>query len=72
MASFLARGFALPPSTTDAYTDDERYTAHEDHINALAESGITVGCWQDDPTLFCPAKRVTRGEMAAFIRRAVE
>ena len=72
MASFLARGFTLAPSATDYFIDDERYTSHEDDINALAASGITQGCSEESPTLFCPSLRVTRGEMAAFIHRAME
>lgn len=67
MASFLVRSFALPSTTTDYFTDDEG-SAHEDDINRLAASGITFGC---GGTAFCPTAPVTRGQMAAFLHRAV-
>lgn len=39
-------------------------------IEALAEAGITSGC-QASPPLYCPDGLVTRGQMAAFISRAL-
>ncbi len=67
MASFLARAFALPPTTNDYFVDDDG-TAHEDNINRLAEAGITTGCTETD---FCPREPVTRGQMASFLDRAL-
>jgi Glucose / Sorbosone dehydrogenase/S-layer homology domain len=66
MASFLARGYALPPSATDHFTDDDG-TTHEADIDRVAAAGITTGC---TPTTYCPTASVTRGQMAAFLRRA--
>lgn len=40
-----------------------------DYINAIYSNGITVGCVLD--TSFCPDDYVTRGQMAAFIVRAL-
>lgn len=68
MAAFLVRGFHLPPSSTDAFTDDESSTFEND-INALAASGITTGC---TPTTYCPEGLVTREQMAAFLHRAMD
>lgn len=68
MASFLVRAYAIPPSGTDFFTDDEG-NVHEANINALAESGITTGC---TATTFCPSNPVTRGQMTAFLRRAAD
>jgi hypothetical protein len=34
--------------------------------------GITRGCNPPDNTLFCPADDVTRGQMAAFLNRALQ
>jgi hypothetical protein len=68
MASFLARALQLPPSATDRFTDDAGLS-HEPNINAIAAAGITTGC---SPTTFCPARAVTRGEMAAFLRRSFD
>jgi hypothetical protein len=68
MASFLVRALDLPPSQTDAFTDDDG-TTHEPDINALAASGGTSGC---GPAVFCPAAPVSRAEMASFLVRAME
>jgi glucose/arabinose dehydrogenase len=68
MASFLVRALGLPTTTTDYFTDDETST-HEADINRVAAAGITTGC---SPTTFCPSATVTRGQMAAFLRRALD
>ena len=39
-------------------------------IGKLAEAGITQGC-DTAGTLFCPKEPVTRGQMAAFLYRAL-
>jgi spore germination protein YaaH len=67
MASFIARALKLPAATTDYFTDDEK-SVHEGDINRLAAAGITGGC---RPGKFCPGARVSRGEMAAFLVRAL-
>ena len=67
MASFLARALALPASGTD-YFDDDSGSAHEGNINALAASGITLGC---ATRRFCPGAGVSREEMASFLVRAL-
>lgn len=53
---------SLPP-----FTDIDGSTFYDD-IAWLADSGITKGC---SPTLFCPNDNVTRGQMAAFLHRAL-
>jgi hypothetical protein len=67
MASFLARALDLPSTSEDHFRDDEGLS-HEAAINRLAESGITSGCAADR---FCPGGIVTRGQMAAFLRRGL-
>ncbi len=67
MAAFLSRALWLPPTTTDYFTDDET-SIFEADINRLAAAGITTGC---TPTTFCPLGIVTRGQMAAFLDRAL-
>lgn len=52
---------------TGAFADDDD-SVHEDSIDWLAASGITLGC---TTTRFCPRDTVTRGQMAAFIQRAL-
>jgi hypothetical protein len=41
------------------------------HIEAVFDAGITIGC-SAAPLLFCRAGLVSRGQMAAFIIRALE
>ena len=68
MASFLTRALDLPATSTD-YFDDDDGTTHEDAINSMAKAGITSGC---GTRRYCPNSSVTRGQMAAFLRRAFE
>jgi hypothetical protein len=56
---------ALPPGGT--FIDDDG-TTHEGAIEAIAAKGITQGC---SATQFCPDRPVTRGQMAAFLDRAL-
>lgn len=68
MATFLVRGYELPATSTDYFTDDTGLV-HEANINRLRASGITSGC---APNRYCPSGIVTRGQMAAFLHRASE
>jgi Tol biopolymer transport system component len=68
MAAFLARALDLPGTSTDYFTDDETST-FESSINKVAAAGITGGC---GGTKYCPLGNVTRGQMAAFLRRALD
>lgn len=67
MAAFVSRVLRLPASTTDHFRDDDGHT-FEAAINALADAGITYGC--RDGSTYCPDDTVSRGEVAAFLRRA--
>ncbi len=67
MASFLSRALDLPATLSDPFSDDEA-SSHEASINRLAAAGITSGC---GPGRFCPDGIVTRGQMAAFLRRGL-
>ena len=67
MAAFLDRALHLPSTTTDFFTDDNG-TTFEANINRLAAAGITTGC---TATHYCPKAEVTRGQMAAFLHRAL-
>jgi hypothetical protein len=60
-------------STTTAPRDfrDVDGSVHETAIKALAAEGISRGCNQAGD-LFCPAEPVVRGQMAAFLVRALE
>ena len=48
---------------------DISHTLFVEHIYWLAAQGITTGC---GPTTFCPDESVTRGQMAAFLNRALQ
>lgn len=58
----------LPPGGT--FIDDDG-NVHEGGIEAIAAEGITAGCNPPANTRYCPNQIVTRGQMAAFITRAL-
>src|SRR5690606_13537852 len=67
--AWLVAGIAaaeLPPGGT--YWDDDG-NVHEGAIEAIAAAGITRGCGESD--MYCPDRVVTRGQMAAFLVRAL-
>lgn len=43
----------------------------EADIDKLATAGVTRGCNPPVNDQFCPGKAVTRGQMAAFLHRAL-
>lgn len=57
----------LPPGGT--FVDDDGST-HEPSIEAIYAEGLTVGCG-DRGIFFCGEDAVTRGELAAFLDRAL-
>jgi glucose/arabinose dehydrogenase len=59
----------LPPG--GSFTDDDGNT-HEGTIEAIAAAEITLGCNPPFNDHYCPSNAVKRGEMAAFLRRALE
>lgn len=68
MAAFLHRALPdLPLGTATDFTDTDGTTFEQD-IAWLSAAGITQGC---TPTTFCPNGLVTRGQMAAFLHRAL-
>jgi subtilisin family serine protease len=69
LAAFLHRALDLPPGP-DAFVDDNT-SRFEEHINALARAGLTRGCNPPRNDRFCPDRPVTRGELAAFLHRAL-
>ncbi|MGI9528549.1 MAG: hypothetical protein ACR2NG_02475, partial [Acidimicrobiia bacterium] len=64
-----ATSWAMPPGGT--FNDDDQ-SVHEPAIEAIASVGITKGCNPSGGnTRFCPDAHVTRGQMAAFLVRAL-
>jgi predicted extracellular nuclease len=70
VAAMFTRALELPATTTDYFTDDDT-SIFEDDINRLAEAGITAGCNPPTNDNFCPTDTLTRGQIAAFWRRAL-
>ncbi len=71
MAAFLVRALGLTDDGGKDWFDDDNDTTFEADINTLAAAGITKGCNPPDNTLYCPSDSVTRGQMAAFLVRAM-
>ncbi|MDJ0925123.1 MAG: VanW family protein [Acidimicrobiia bacterium] len=70
MASMLARAFDLPAPPESPFNDTAE-SIHGPNIDAIAASGITIGCNPPDNDRFCPGDHVTREQMASFLSRAI-
>ena len=70
MAAFLVRGLGLTDTLEDPFVDDDD-SVFETDIERLAAAGVTRGCNPPENDRFCPGARVTRGQMAAFLVRAL-
>jgi hypothetical protein len=69
MAAFLVRALGLEPMPAGFV--DLGGSPFTREIGALAEAGITRGCNPPANDRFCPDDPVTRGQMAAFLVRAL-
>ncbi|MCP4963810.1 MAG: hypothetical protein GY926_01090, partial [bacterium] len=70
MAAFLVRALNLTDDGGGNKFVDDDASIFQDEIAKLAAAGITLGCNPPANTNFCPTQDVTRGQMAAFLRRA--
>ena len=68
MASFFARALGLELGEGTRFSDVRG--THAGAIDAIAAEGITLGCTLDGSE-FCPNQAITRGQMAAFLYRAL-
>ena len=68
IAPSVASNVLLPGGT---FLDDDG-NIHEGAIEAVAAEGITRGCNPPANDLYCPGSTVSRGEMAAFLGRALD
>jgi len=68
MASFVSRALGFADTAEDFFNDDGA-SMHEANINRFAAAGVTTGC---APSMYCPNDTVTRGQMAAFLHRALD
>ena len=72
MAAFLVRALGYTDSGGGNLFIDDNTSIFEDDIDRLAAAGVTKGCNPPANTKFCPYGYVTRGQMAAFLHRALE
>ena len=70
MAAFLVRAFDYTAIGEVEFTDIAGNT-FETNIQKLATAGVTRGCNPPTNDQFCPHASVTRGQMAAFLHRAM-
>jgi hypothetical protein len=71
MAAFLVRALGYADDGGgNLFTDDDG-SVFEDQIDKLATAGVTRGCNPPVNDQFCPTSSVTRGQMAAFLHRAL-
>jgi Tol biopolymer transport system component len=71
MAAFLVRALGYTDNGGgDLFTDDDS-SVFEGDIDRLGTAGVTRGCNPPANTEFCPLENVTRGQMAAFLVRAL-
>ena len=71
MAALLTRALDLDSGDADTFVDDDASVFQAD-IEAIVAAGITRGCNPPLDDRFCPGRRVTRAEMAAFLVRALD
>ena len=71
MAAFLVRALGYSDDGGGDIFDDDDGSIFETQIDKLATAGVTRGCNPPANTMFCPTDEVTRGQMAAFLRRAL-
>lgn len=62
---------ASPAAAAGAYWDDDT-SVHERAVEGLAAAGVTRSCDPETGSQFCPDRGTTRGEMAAFLNRALD
>jgi hypothetical protein len=71
MAAFLVRALGYADDGGgDLFVDDDD-SVFELAIDRLRTAGVTLGCNPPVNDRFCPDDRVTRGQMAAFLVRAL-
>jgi hypothetical protein len=66
---WVRAGFGHLAETVDGSFIDDNLSTHEGATEAVREAGITYGC---DETRFCAFEDVSRAQMAAFLRRALD
>jgi parallel beta-helix repeat protein len=71
MAAFLVRALGYSDDGGGNLFIDDDDSIFERDIDRLATAGVTKGCNPPVNDSFCPTSYVTRGQMAAFLHRAL-
>ena len=71
MAAFLVRALGYTDAGGSNLFVDDDTSIFEADIDRLATAGVTKGCNPPVNDRFCPTGYVTRGQMAAFLHRAL-
>lgn len=71
LATVMTAALIVPVAASPSFTDVSDTSVFVDDIEWLHTAGITEGCNPPDNDRFCPADDVTRGQMAAFLVRAL-
>ncbi len=72
MAAFMVRAFGYSGGASTNYFVDDNGHIFEGAINRLRTAKVTLGCNPPAYNRYCPDEYVTRGQMAAFLKRALE
>jgi hypothetical protein len=72
MAAFLVRAFGYTDDGGGDHFSDDDDSVFEPAIDRLFTAGITQGCRPFVSDRFCPGDPVTRGQLAAFLKRAID
>jgi hypothetical protein len=62
-------GEAPPRNLWEGQFRDDDDSVHQDNIEILYAEGITKGCNPPTNDMYCPRDELTRGQVAAFLRR---
>ncbi|MCH7491221.1 MAG: hypothetical protein IID05_11070 [Gemmatimonadetes bacterium] len=71
LAAFLARALGLTNDAGGNRFSDDDSSIFELDIDRIGAAGISKGCNPPTNDRFCPDSNVTRGQMAAFLNRAL-
>jgi len=71
MAAFLVRALGLQTDSHPGFADVGASSTFVTDIGKLATAGVTLGCNPPQNDRFCPDEPVTRGQLGAFLKRAL-
>jgi hypothetical protein len=72
MAAFLVRAMGYTDDGGGNLFVDDNDSIFEGDIDRLGTAGVTRGCNPPTNNRYCPNNHVTRGQMAAFLHRALD